>query len=151
MTKVRLALAVIGLASLVGCAQCGDAIICPPASPVDFPSNQVAKVRIQGDALIFELPRVLNRHPMYRLGKAYVYEAVGEKVVWQLVETPQKGLTKQQSSRTTRINRSSTDKLSREPFRQSHRRRCSRGWSTTCARSSSASRPMTSEPQSMSR
>ncbi|MDB5964206.1 MAG: hypothetical protein JWQ72_706 [Polaromonas sp.] len=96
VSRLQLALAVASLVSLVGCAQCGDAIICPPAASVDFTSSQVPTVRVQEDAVRFELPRSLNRYPKYGLGKVYVYEAVGEKVVWQLDAKSHVGLTKLQ-------------------------------------------------------
>jgi hypothetical protein len=96
ISRLHLALAVASLVSLVGCAQCGDAIICPPAASVDFPSSQVATVRTQGDSVLFELPRSVHRYPKYRLDKVYVYEGVGEKTVWQLDAKSQKGLTKLQ-------------------------------------------------------
>jgi hypothetical protein len=96
ISRLQLALAVAGLVSLVGCAQCGDAIICPPAASVDFPSSSVPTVRGQGDSVVFELPRSVKRYPKYRVDKVYVYEAVGEKVAWQLDGKSQKGLTKLQ-------------------------------------------------------
>jgi hypothetical protein len=96
LSRLQLALAVASFVSLVGCAQCGDAIICPPAASVDFPSSQVAKVRVQGKSVLFELPRSLNQYPRYGLDLVYVYEAVGEKVAWRLEAKSQKGLTKQQ-------------------------------------------------------
>jgi hypothetical protein len=90
-SKLKLALALLSLACLAGCAQCGDAIICPPTPPLDFPSNAVPVVRMQGDSVRFEAPRSLQRYRHYAISKIYVYEVMGEKVVWQM-DNKTKGL-----------------------------------------------------------
>lgn len=77
-------LAVLFLASLGGCAQCGDAIVCPSPASIDFPANAVPVVRLHGDSLQFDAPRSLHRFQHYALERAYVYELTSDRVMCRL-------------------------------------------------------------------
>lgn len=77
-------LACLGLAALGGCAQCGDAIVCPSPASIDFPANAVPVVRLHGDSVWFEAPPSLHRFRHYALDKAYVYELMSDRVIWQI-------------------------------------------------------------------
>lgn len=84
-------LAVICLASLGACAQCGDAIVCSSPGSDDFPSGAVPVVRSHGGSVRFEAPRSLRRYRHYALEKVYVYEVTSDRVIWQ-VDSKTKGL-----------------------------------------------------------
>lgn len=87
----QIALVVLCLVSLAGCARCGDAIICPSPPSEDFPSSAVPVVRMHGDSVRFEAPRSLQRYRHYAIDKVYVYEVIGGTVIWQ-IDSKTKGL-----------------------------------------------------------
>lgn len=83
-SQLRFALVGLSLASLAGCARCGDAIICPPPPSEYFPSDAVPAVRPHGDSVRFESPRSMQRYQHYALVRVYVYEVIGGRVIWQV-------------------------------------------------------------------
>jgi hypothetical protein len=90
-SQLQVALVVLCLASLTGCARCGDAIICPSPPSEDFPSNAVPVVRMHGDSVRFEAPRSLQRYQHYAIERVYVYEVIGGRGIWQ-IDSKTKGL-----------------------------------------------------------
>ena len=83
-SHLQVTLVVLCLASLAGCARCGDAIICPSPPSENFPSSAVPVVRMYGDSVLFEAPRSLQRYRHYAIDRVYVYEVADGTVIWQI-------------------------------------------------------------------